>query len=351
MSAFDPRRLDDAFLDRFEDRFGPVAKALGRLIRPAIIARPGKTLVWSDWSAIEARVLPWLADSRGADKVLDIFRANDKDPSAPDIYKIEAGNIFGKDPRDVDKGPERQTGKVAVLSLGFGGAEGALMAMATNYGIYLPPDEQTRIVRAWRENNRWAKNFWGAHGRDGSYGLWGAVNSAMENPDTIFPAGRVAYVFDKTYLGGTLFCALPCGRLLSYPGIKWEKREVTDKKTGKVEDRVQLTFVRDYSRSALWYGKCAENITQATAGSILRGKMRHIEIETDLSDWMPLVGHTHDELVSEVDEDRAEEAEATLLKLMVANDPWNEGLPLAAETTVNWWYSKSPLPATKTKAA
>src|SRR5690606_34011195 len=63
------------------------------------------------------------------------------------------------------------------------------------------------------------------------------------------------YVYDKSYLGGTLFCALPCGRLLTYPSIKWEWREVEDKKTGKLVDRYQLTFMKGYGRSALWYGK------------------------------------------------------------------------------------------------
>lgn len=330
-------QLDNAFLDRFEE-FGPIARNLSRLIRPAIIARPGKTLVWCDWSAIEARTLPWLANSRGAEKVLDIFRENDKDPSAPDIYRIEAANIFNKPAAEIGKGPERQTGKVAVLSLGFGGAEGALMAMATNYGIHLAPAQQTHIVQTWRANNPWARSFWGAHGREGSYGLWGAINSAIENPDTIFEAGRVAYVFDRSYLGGTLFCALPCGRLLSYPAIRWEKREIKDKKTGEVSERVQLTYVKGYGRSAMWYGKAAENITQAAAGSLLRGKLVQLR---EFEEWMPVVAHTHDEIVVECDDADVEETEETLQEIMTANDDWNQGLPLAAEATVEFYYTKA----------
>ena len=64
----------------------PVARKLALLVRPALIAGPGKVFVWSDWSAIEARITPWLAASQGAEKVLDIFRANDRDPTRPDIY-------------------------------------------------------------------------------------------------------------------------------------------------------------------------------------------------------------------------------------------------------------------------
>lgn len=246
--------LDHKFLDRLA-AYGPIARNLGQLIRPTIVARPGRTNVWGDWSAIEARVLPWLAGSTDAERVLDIFRRNDKDKSLPDIYRIEAGNIFGKPPEEVDKGEERQTGKVAVLALGFGGADGALTAMAANYGIYLGDNMKRHIVAAWRENNPWARRFWGSHGRDGSYGLWGAMNSAIEDPDTPYAAGRVAYVYDKTYLNGTLFCALPSGRLLTYPSIKWEWREVEDKDSGKVSDRYQLTFLKQYGRSAMWYGK------------------------------------------------------------------------------------------------
>ena len=76
----------------------PAARKLALLVRPALIAGPGKMFVWSDWSAIEARITPWLAASPGAEKVLDIFRANDRDPTRPDIYTIAAADILHKDP-------------------------------------------------------------------------------------------------------------------------------------------------------------------------------------------------------------------------------------------------------------
>ena len=112
----------------------PVARKLALLVRPALIAGPGKVFVWSDWSAIEARITPWLAASEGAEKVLDIFRANDRDPSRPDIYTIAAADILHKEPGAITK-PERQIGKVATLALGFGGSVGALQSMALNYRI------------------------------------------------------------------------------------------------------------------------------------------------------------------------------------------------------------------------
>lgn len=364
-------RLDETFLDRFHrlgakngEAFGPPpSRKLSLLIRPALVARPGKVLVWCDWSAIEARVLPWLAGSRSAEKVLDVFRTNDKDPSLPDIYKITAGELLKKDPREVTKDERQAYGKVPTLSLGFGGGIGALTAMATNYGVYLDTQTGEEVVAMWRDANPWARKFWGKHDRNESYGLWGAINSAISDPDTIYEAGRVAYVYDKSYLKGTVFCALPSGRLLTYPSIRWEEREVTDKRTKKTETKYQLTFRKGLSRSALWYGKLAENVTQAEAASVLRGTLRKLEygLRPDLLEdqdslqmgwaweglteapslWMPTVMHTHDEAVTETDGDSADEAKSFLHDVFVEGFHWSAGLPLAAEASSNWYYTKA----------
>ena len=88
----------------------PVARKLAFLVRPALIAGPGKVFVWSDWSAIEARITPWLAASPDAEKVLDIFRANDRDPTRPDIYTIAAADILHKEPGAITK-PERKSAR------------------------------------------------------------------------------------------------------------------------------------------------------------------------------------------------------------------------------------------------
>lgn len=341
----------EAFLDELQaldagpknPRGTPVPKKLAYLLRPSFVAPKGRTLVWGDWSAIEARVLPWLANSEGGERVLDIFRTNDKDKALPDIYKITAGELLDKDPSEVTDDERQAYGKVPVLSLGFGGGLGALMAMAANYQVYLDTITAKRVVEGWRAKNQWARDFWGKHSRSESYGLWGAANAAVENPDTIYEAGRVAYVYDRSYLGGTLFCALPCGRLLTYPAVKWEWREVEDKKTKKVEDKYQLTFLKGYARSALWYGKLAENVTQATAASILRRTLKRLATVADLDRWMPVVMHTHDEVVAETAEDWAEQAAKTLLFTMQENGDWDAGLPLKAEISTRWYYSKAKL--------
>ena len=109
----------------------PVARKLALLVRPALVAAPGERYLFGrDWSAIEARITPWLAASPGAEKVLDIFRANDADPTRPDIYMVAAADILHKnDPSGVTK-TERGIGKVVILACGFAGSVGALKAMA-----------------------------------------------------------------------------------------------------------------------------------------------------------------------------------------------------------------------------
>jgi DNA polymerase len=319
----------------------PVARKLALLVRPALVAGPGKIFVWSDWNAIEARITPWLADSPDAERVLDIFRTNDRDPSRPDIYMVAAADILHKnDPSGVTK-TERGIGKVACLALGFGGSVGALQRMALAYRIHLDDAEARRIVNAWREANPWAREFWGAH-RDGeSFGLWGAALTAIELPGRITAAGRLAFVYRDDYLGGSLFMALPSGRLLTYPRPKWRDVEVLDK-NGKPtgEKRHELSFRRAHARVKLWHGTLCENAVQATAADILRQTVTRIETNPALA-FMPIRMTTHDEIVVEVDEARAEEAKALLRHEMLTLPEWAASLPLQSEESVCAWYTKS----------
>jgi DNA polymerase len=310
----------------------PVARKLALLVRPALIASPGKVFVWSDWSAIEARIPPWLAASLDAERVLDIFRANDRDPTRPDIYTVAAADVLHKDPSAVAK-TERNVGKVAALSLGFGGSVGALIRMALNYRIHLDPIEARRIVDAWRDANPWAREFWNA--------LWDAAMRAWELPGEITAAGRVAFVYRPDYLGGALFMALPSGRLLTYPRPKWRDVDVLDK-TGNPtgEKRSELSFRRARGRAKLWHGTLAENATQGTAADILRQTVTRIETTPALA-WMPIRMTCHDEIVCEVDEARAEEAKAILRREMLTLPEWAAGLPLQSEENGCRWYTKS----------
>jgi DNA polymerase I-like protein with 3'-5' exonuclease and polymerase domains len=297
--------------------------------------------VWSDWSAIEARITPWLAASEGGEAVLDIFRTNDRDPSRPDIYTIAAADILHKDDLRAITKPERQIGKVATLSLQFLGSVGALMNMALAYRVHLDEDEAQRIVNAWREANPWAREFGGAH-RDGdSYGLWGAAMSAWDMPGQVTTAGRLAFVYHEDYLGGALFMGLPSGRLLTYPQPRWREVEVLDKNkkpTGKM--RTELSFRRAHGRAKLWAGTFCENATQGCAADILRQTVTRIETNPALA-FMPIRMTCHDEVVCEVDEARAEEAKAILRREMLTLPDWAAGLPLQSEESVRHYYSKA----------
>ncbi|URC15470.1 DNA polymerase [Octadecabacter Antarctic BD virus 1] len=343
-------------LKAFEELFGPAGRPLSRLIRPAIAAKEGRTLVWGDWAAIEARVLPWLANTEGATKVLDVFRKSDADPDEPDLYMIEAANVLDMDVREMwsayrKKDPLaknwRQQGKVPVLSLGFGGAVGALQNMAVAYGVSLTEAEAKVVVDKWRSNNKWARHFWDA--------LWKGFLAAMANPNEPQIVGRVVYVYDPDYMGGTVLCFLPDGRPLSYTGVKWLKREHEDKE-GNVTTRTELTYRRGYTRRSLWYGVLAENITQAVAGSLLRDCLVNLSpADTDGMDgcvvpdesWLSapaeVVGHTHDEIIAETDdsEEAIALAQEELSFAMGDNPDWAEGLPLVAEVSTSWYYTKT----------
>jgi DNA polymerase len=321
--------MDGASYDDLLPR-GPVGKTLSRLIRPVFVAPEGQKMLWADYSAIEARVLPWLGDAFGADFVLEIFRQNDADPSLPDIYKRQAGSILGKEPKDVTKAERQSHGKVPVLSLGFGGGKGALFAMARNYGAAFTDDEAGDIVEKWRATNPWARRYWDD--------TWEAAIWCMHNPNQLRPVGNhLHYVYLPDYMHGTLACLLPNGEPLLYPMLRWEMRERKDKLTGKVEVREQLTYRRGYGRAALWYGTLVENAVQAVAGALLKWALLR------LSQTHPqlVVGHTHDEVIAMCSIPDVADGRAALEHAMLDLPEWADGLPVACEASESFYYTKT----------
>jgi DNA polymerase bacteriophage-type len=319
-------------VDCFDDmrkRWGPVGRTLSRLIRPSIVAPPGKALVWADWSAIEARILPWIANSEGAKDVLDIFRTNDADKSLPDIYRIQAGKLLRKPATEVSDKERQSHGKVPVLALGFGGGKGALFAMARAYGASFTEDEAQGIVDGWRRENKWAVRLWDQ--------IWEAVLWCMKNPGLPREAGRMTYVFDSDYLRGALFGVLPCGRPLLYPGLRWADVEQKNKQTGEITVRRSLTVRQARARVPLSHLTLTNNAVQGTAASLLRDALVRVEREPLLE----TVVVTHDEAVCLCDEGRVDEARAALMEIMLDTPAWAAGLPVAAEATSGWWYSKA----------
>jgi DNA polymerase len=294
-------------------RFGKRATdVLKGMLRPALIPAPGKVFVGYDWSAIEARMTPWLSNDPQADEVLQVFR------EGRDIYKREAAGIYRVPEDAVDK-EQRQIGKVAILSLGFGGSIGAFSAMGRNYGVIMAESDSRRIVDAWRRSNAWAVRYWTK--------LEEAYTRALRNPGREFTAGRVTYLYDRQHL----WYALPSGRILCYPFAKFEGDEITYVKAAWKP----AADAKEWPRARLWRGLATENITQAAAHDLLRESLRVADAE-----GLCPVAHVHDEILTECDAGDAERVSTRLHEIMITAPAWASGLPLAAEGSIMLRYGK-----------
>jgi DNA polymerase bacteriophage-type len=287
-------------------RFGKrVTDVLRSMLRPALIPAPGKQFVVADWSAVEARVTAWASADPQADEVLQVFR------DGRDIYKREAAGIYRVPEDSVDK-DQRQIGKVAILSLGFGGSIGAFSAMGRIYGVIMPESDSRRIVDAWRRSNAWAVRYWTK--------LEDAYTRALRNPGREFTAGRVTYLYDRQHL----WYALPSGRILCYPFAKFEGDEITYVKAAWKP----AADATEWPRARLWRGLACENITQAVANDLLRHALRQLD---------DVVLHVHDEIVLETADP---DAPNTLKQVMCTPPEWAAGLPLSAEVETMTRYGK-----------
>lgn len=263
------------------------------LIRGALMAPAGQTLTVCDYSAIEARVLAWLA---GEEWVLEAFRAG------RDIYIETAARMFHV-PYDEAR-PLRKKGKVAVLALGYGGGINALKAMGAE-GTDAELEEIKQTYRA--ANPRIAK-------------FWADMDRAMRNR-----SGRVGeYITVHPKANGLVTIKLPSGRELFYHKLHFRTVSKFDK---EVE---ALHFLDPKSHRAViptYGGRLTENVTQAVARDVLAHALVNLDKES-----VPVVAHVHDEVIAEggVTVERMKE----LMGAGVGNPlapPWSEGLPLAAE--------------------
>jgi len=288
-----------AIVPKYAER---VTDVLRGMLRPALVPSKGKYLVVADWSAIEARVNPWLS-GRGDDK-LAIFA------SGEDVYKVNASATFGVSVAAVNK-DQRQIGKVQELACGFAGGVGAFAAMGRVYGVALPESDARRMVDAWRRANPWSVPYW--------QDLESAYTRAMRNKGKEFSAGRVTYLFDGLHL----WYVLPSGRILCYPYARLESEGVTYAKASWKP----AADAKEWPRARLWKGLACENITQAVANDLLRHSLRQLD---------DVVLHVHDEIVIET---ATPDPEA--LRLVMCTPPdWAKGLPLDAEVEVMTRYGK-----------
>ena len=281
-----------------------VPDTLSQLIRTAFVARPGAKFIVADFSAIEARVIAWLAGEEWRQEVF----ANGKD-----IYCASASQMFGV---PVEKhgvnGHLRQKGKIAELALGYGGSVGALKAMGA-IEMGLSEEELQPLVHAWRDANPNIVKFWWA--------IDTAAMSAVTNKSC-----ASAYGIDFTYKSGMLFITLPSGRKLTYvkPAIgenKFGSPCVTYEGVGST---------KKWERLQSYGPKFVENIVQATARDILCYSMKTLRNTS-------MVMHIHDEIVIEADTRMSLEA---VCELMGRTPPWAEGLLLRADGYETIFYRK-----------
>jgi len=284
-----------------------VPDVISKLVRTAIVPAAGNLFAVCDFSAIEARVIAWLA---GEDWVLDVFKTHGK------IYEATAANMFNVPFESVTKGSDmRAKGKVATLALGYQGAVGAMLTMgALREGIL--EEEIPALVKAWRRANPEIVKLWRK--------VEGAVKHVIEKRGRYtlkLKYTSLTFIYDR----GFLFIELPSGRRLSYYGANL--------RSGKVcyygLDQVRGAWVLQDS----YGGKLVENITQAIARDCLFESMYNLRS-------LDLRMHVHDEIVAET---KAEEAEATLKymeQIMLISPLWAKDLPLRGDGFVSKFYKK-----------
>jgi DNA polymerase len=281
-----------------------VPDTLSQLIRTAFVARPGAKFIVADFSAIEARVIAWLAGEEWRQEVF---------AEGKDIYCASASQMFGV---PVEKhginGHLRQKGKIAELALGYGGSVGALKAMGA-IEMGLSEDELQPLVQAWRDANPNIVRFW-----------W-AVDSAAMNAVSNKTTDSV-YGIEFTYKSGMLFITLPSGRKLTYV-----KPAIGENQFGSPCVTYEgVGGTKKWERLASYGPKFVENIVQATARDILCYSMKTLRNTS-------MVMHIHDEIVIEADKRMSLEA---VCEQMGRTPPWAQGLLLRADGYETTFYRK-----------
>ena len=295
---------DEELLDAL---FASVPGTLSELIRTAFIPKDGCRFLVSDFSAIEARVLAWLANEEW---VLEEFRGKGK------IYEATASRMFHIPQESIVKGNPnyeyRQKGKQATLSCGYGGGVGALKAM----GAKMPEEEMQPLVDAWRAANPNIVAFWNALDR--------AARTVIRRKTSV-RVGKIALYWQDD----KMFMRLPSGRNLCYQSPHFTENRFGSDAIGYYAPNAAGQMVVQET----FGGKLAENATQAIARDILANVLMTLEAH-----GYPVVFHIHDEAVIEMPIGKGSLEEACQL-MSIAPD-WAEDLPLRADGYECAYYRK-----------
>lgn len=300
-------------LEEFTDNYSNPTHVLSELIRTAFIAAPGHIFHVCDFSAIEARVIAWLA---GENWVLDVFK------NGGDIYCSTASKMFGVPVEKHGQNAElRQKGKIAVLALGYGGGVSALEAMG-GARLGLSEDEEKEIVQLWRKSNQNITQLWQT--------LEAAAIKAIETGESV----RVNRGIEVGRQWGMLTITLPSGRTLCYPrvsiGIERNDGWRGDHEIIEYEGTNQTT--KKWGKIRTYGGKLTENVVQAIARDILG-----VVILRAREAGLPVVFHIHDEIVVEAQPSQTlEQVEALFSKPI----EWCRDLPLKGAGYTTPYYLK-----------
>lgn len=320
--------VKDRNIDGLRMMYGNINDTLSQLIRTAFVATPGNVLIDADFSAIEARVISWLA---GQEWRLEVFRTHGK------IYEASASQMFHVPIEKIKKGnPEyalRQRGKVAELALGYQGGVSAMRRMDVGHNLDdLSDDEVKGIVDRWRETNSMIRDLWNIVDSAAITVITngGAQTIRSETTDAI-----ITLACELDVITGTRYMTilLPSGRKLYYPspeiGVnRWGNPSVSY--TGQNQTTKRWERVETYG------GKLVENIVQAIARDCLAIAIENLEAQ-----GLHVVFHIHDEVVIDTpawaDEDTMLE---TVTKIMTKPIPWAQALPLNADGWVDKFFKK-----------
>ena len=290
-----------------ESIYGNAPDILSQLIRTMLIPRNGYEFVIADFSAIEARVLAWLA---GEQWRIDAFR------NGEDIYCASASKMFGV---PVEKhginGELRQKGKVAELACGYGGASGALISMGA-LDMGLKENELPDLIDDWRSSNPHIVQFW-----------WNIEKAAIATIED--HSDRTVGSIGIRFSDNTLWVVLPSGRRLAYI-----KPKLAPNRFGRMSITYEgLGQNNKWSRNETYSGKLVENLTQATARDLLTEAVRRME-----KAGLAIVGHVHDEVILEVPQGTVTVEQ--VCRIMNENPDWADGLPLDSSGYKGAYYYK-----------
>lgn len=270
------------------------------LLRSMLVAEEGHRLMFADYSAIEARVLAWVARQ---DDLVETFR------KGGDVYKDMASAIYNKSV-DAISDSERQVGKMAILGCGYGMGGKRFAEQCKTMGIVVDEDEAKRIVAVYREKNNHIAQFW----RD----------IEEEFIEMVREAGGV----------GTVRLPLPSGRLLTYHNPRIVQRETP---WGAMRDTAQVdtlnSVTRQWTSQIVWGGLLTENVVQATARDLMATAMMALEMAA-----YPVILSVHDEIICEVPDGHGTLDE--MIEIMTRVPEWAEGCPINAEGKEGRRYRK-----------